>query len=242
MSVTMGNARAGGSRFGLIFVGGCTLLVFFGFSFTLLSRVIEQLRPLVLYLHAASASAWLLLLVAQAWLAKSRKLALHRRFGKYGFILGMFVAVSAFAAALVLRHDAVIAHGLGERPARLAFLSIPLNGAIDFSILLVCAWLWRFRPDIHRRCMLLAAAVLTLPAVARIPIIGKSQIWGYAPTLVLLLILCIADLARNKRLHPVYAYGVPAILTFQFTTQWLYDTAPTWWVQLAARLCGVTVR
>ena len=241
MSMTATGARRSRPWFGLAFVLVCTLLVFFGFSFTVLAAVLERLRPWVLYAHVATAASWLLLLVTQAALARSGKLALHRRLGDYGFVLGGLAAVSAFAASLVLRHDAVVLHGSDHRAARIAFLAIPLNGAIAFSILLACAYLWRLRPDMHRRCMLLAAAVLTLPAVARIPVIGKSELWSYVPTLSLLLILCAADLWREKRLHKVYLIGVPALIAMHSVCDWLADAAPAWWVNTAAWLCGVSI-
>jgi len=241
MSMTASEARHGRPWFGLAYVLACTLLVFFGFSFTFLTAVVERLRPLVLYAHIVTATAWLVFLVAQAALARSRKLALHRRLGKYGFVLGALVAVSAFAAALALRHDAVLLHGSDQRAARIAFLAIPLNGAIAFSILLACAYLWRLKPDMHRRCMLLAGAVLTLPAVARIPVIGKSEFWSYMPTLTLLLLLCAADLWREKRLHRVYLVGVPALIALHSICNWLADNSPAWWVTTAAWLCHVPI-
>ena len=233
--------RRAAPMFGLTYVLICTLLVFFGFSFTFLARVVESARPWILHAHIATATAWLVLLVTQAWLARSRKLALHRRLGEYGFVLGIAVAVSAFAASLILRHDAVVLHGLDRRVHNIAFLATPLKGVIAFSILLTCAYNWRLKPEMHRRCMLMAAAVLTFPAVARIPVIGKNELWSYAPTLSLLLLLCVADLWRNKRLHKVYLFGVPALIAFHSLCDWLVDTAPAWWVKTAAWLCHVPV-
>ena len=64
--------------FGITYVLICVLLVFFGFYFTFLTRVVESARPWVLHVHVATAAAWLVLLVIQAWLARSRKIALHR--------------------------------------------------------------------------------------------------------------------------------------------------------------------
>jgi len=241
MSAIAGGARRNAPLFGLTYVLICTLLVFFCFSFTILTQVVESLRPWILYVHVATAAAWLVLVVVQAWLARSRKLALHRRLGGYGFFLGVLAAFSAFAASLILRHDAVVLHGSVGRIHNIAFLAIPLNGAIAFSILLVCAYVWRLKPDMHRRCMLMAAAVLTLPAVARIPVIGKSELWSYMPTLSLLLTLCVADLWRNKHLHKAYFVGVPLLIVFHSICNWLADDAPAWWVKTAAWLCGVPI-
>jgi uncharacterized membrane protein YozB (DUF420 family) len=247
MSAVAGPARRTGPIFGLTYVLICALLVFFGFSFTILTRVVESLRPWILYVHVATAAAWLVLVVVQAWLARSRKLALHRRLGEYGFVLGVLAAISAFATSLVLRHEDVLFHGnvlfhgSPGRAARIAFLAVPLNGAIAFSVLLACAYAWRIKPDVHRRCMLMAAAVLTLPAVARIPVIGKSDLWSNVPTLSLLLVLCVADLWRNKHLHKAYLVGVPALIALHSACNWLAEDAPAWWVKTAAWLCHVPV-
>lgn len=222
--------------FGLAFVASCAALVFFGFSFTIVPEVIEQVRPFWLHLHIASAALWLILVIFQAAFAMTHRMELHRRIGPYGFVLGFIVAAMATITALVLRHDSVIAHGEERRIERIAFLSIPLNTAIVFSVLLACAYAWRRRPSIHRRCMLLAAAVLTLPAAARMPVIGDMP-----PLLTdsLILILCGVDIWRERSVHWVYRIGVPAVLAMQGLTMWLYLAHPDWWVQAATVMIGV---
>jgi len=226
--------------FGIAFVGACTTLIFFGFSFTFVSEVLFRVRPFVLYVHVATAASFMILVVVQAALAMRRKLALHRRIGEFGFYLGATAAVSAFASSLVLRHDDVMSHSADQRVARIAFLSVPLNGVIAFSILLACTYFWRHKSAVHRRCILLAAAVLTLPAVARIPVIGTAHgIWSFVPTDGLILLLCGIDLWRDRRLHPVYRIGVPGVFGLQGLTMWLFLAQPDWWVRTAAFLCGV---
>ncbi len=225
--------------FGIAFAGACTTLIFFGFSFTFVSEVLFRVRPFILYVHVATAASFMILVVVQAALAMRRKLALHRRIGEFGFYLGAIATVSAFASSLVLRHDDVMSHSADQRVARIAFLSVPLNGVIAFSILLACAYFWRQKSAVHRRCILLAAAVLTLPAVARIPVIGTHGIWSFVPTDGLILLLCAIDLWRDRRLHPVYWIGVPGVFGLQGLTLWLFLAKPDWWVRTAAFLCGV---
>ena len=223
--------------FGFSFAAACTTLIFFGFSFTLYPEVLSRLRPLVLYGHVATAAAWMMLVVVQAGLAMRRKLALHRRIGAWGFGLGAVAAVTAFASALVLRHEHILQAAIDRRAGRIAFLSIPLNSAIVFSVLLACAYAWRHRPATHRRCMLLAAAILTLPAVARIP--GIDDAWRLVPTDALILLLVAIDLVRERRVHPAYWIGVPGIFAMQFFTLQLYLDRPEWWIRTASFLCGV---
>lgn len=225
--------------FGTGFAAFCASLIVFGFSFTFVPEVIERARPIWLDLHIAAAGAWLLLVVAQAALAMRRRFALHRRIGAWGFGLGVVCAITAFITALVLRHDSVVARGEAGRAARIAFLSVPLNSAIVFSVLLACAWAWRHRPPVHRRCMLLATAVLTLPAVARIPGIGDLGPVALLPTDVLIGLLIGMDVWRERRVHPVYRIGAPGIVAMQFVTFGLYVVHPAWWVRTASVLIGV---
>jgi uncharacterized membrane protein YozB (DUF420 family) len=212
------------------------VLVFFGFSFTFVSEVIHQSKPFWLHLHIATATAWVILVIVQAALVMTRRLELHRRVGAYGFVLGSTAAVMATITALVLRHDSVVAHGANRRIERIAFLSIPLNTAVVFSVLLACAYVWRQRPPIHRRCMLLAAAVLTLPAAARIPVIGDMP---NLLTDLLIAILCGVDIWRERSLHRVYWIGVPAVIAMQILTLWLSLSHPDWWVRAATLMIGV---
>jgi len=225
--------------FGVSFAICCAILVVFGFSFTFATEVMNKIRPIWLYLHIAAAAAWLVLVVVQAALAMRRKLALHRRIGTYGFVLGATAAITAFIAALVLRHDSVVSHGTEGRLERIAFLSIPLNSAIVFSTLLACAWAWRHRPALHRRCMLLATAVLTLPAAARIPVISDMGPLILAPTDLLVLILCGIDLWRDRAVHRVYWIAVPAIVGMQLLSAFLCVVHPQWWLRTASVLIGV---
>jgi uncharacterized membrane protein YozB (DUF420 family) len=225
--------------FGVSFATCCAMLILFGFSFTFAAEVLGRVRPIWLYLHIAAAASWLVLVVVQATLAMRRKLALHRRIGAYGFVLGATAAITAFIAALVLRHDSVVAHGAQGRIGRIAFLSIPLNSAIVFSTLLACAWVWRHRPPIHRRCMLLATAVLTLPAVARIPGINDLGPIALVPTDGLILTLVGLDLWRERAVHRVYWIGAPAVFAMQIVAVSLFVVHPDWWVRTATVLIGV---
>jgi hypothetical protein len=107
-TVVIGQQRSGLTLGVTLLIAGT---VFFGFGFTIVPDVILRLRPAVLYIHVASAAAWMVLLVTQAALARNRQIGLHRKIGAYGLWVGGVAAASAFATALVLRHDSVVQHG-----------------------------------------------------------------------------------------------------------------------------------
>jgi uncharacterized membrane protein YozB (DUF420 family) len=238
-AITARHGRLALPWFGVAFVTSCAALIFFGFSFTFVPEVIDRVRPVVLYLHIAAAAAWLVLVIAQAVLAMQHNFALHRRIGAYGFGLGALAAITAFITALVLRHDSVVTHGADGRAERIAFLAVPLSSAIVFSAALACAWVWRHRPHVHRRCLLLATAVLTLPAVARIPVVSDLGPAALLPTDLLVLTLIGVDLWRERAVHRVYWIGAPAVVAMQMLAIFLIVAHPQWWVRTAALMIAV---
>jgi len=231
MSTTTLRPRRG--NFTLGFTMLVTATVFFGFSIEFLPRVIQELRPAVLYVHVATATAWMLLLIAQAALARNGKIALHRKIGVYGLWLGAVAAVTAFATALVLRHDSVISHGTNETIRRIAFLSIPLNGFVAFSVALGLAAYWRTRPAYHRRCMMLAAVALLGPGLARIPLLDNIPFGVDIVQYATLPVLCGHDLWTQRRLHRVYLAGAPSMIALEGASIFLYVSHPAWWVATA---------
>jgi hypothetical protein len=228
MSATTLRTRRGNFTLGFTIL--VTATVFFGFGIEFLPRVIRQLRPLVLYGHVATAAAWMLLLIAQAGLARSGKIALHRKLGVWGLWLGAIAAVTAFATALVLRHDSVVSHGADQAIRRIAFLSIPLNGFVAFSVALGLAAYWRTRPAYHRRCMMLAAVALLGPGLARIPLLDAIPGGADTVQVATLAVLCIHDFWTERRLHRVYLAGVPLMIALGISSIYLYVAQPAWWV------------
>jgi len=216
-----------------------TAAVFFGFSITFLPRVIQQLRPAVLYVHIVTAAAWMLLLIAQAALARNGKITLHRRIGVFGLWLGAIAAVTALATALVLRHESVISHGTDRTIERIAFLSVPLNGFVAFSVALGLAALWRTRPAYHRRCMMLAAVALLGPGLARIPVVDAIPGGPDTVQVITLAILCAHDLWTTRRLHRVYLAGAPLMIALGGGSIYLYVAHPAWWVATARWMIAV---
>ncbi len=213
-----------------------TALVGFGFSFTFMADVVGRLRPLILYIHVASAALWLLLLVLQAFLVRRGQVGLHRRLGGWGIWLGAIAAVSAFATTVVLRQQKIALH-----PGNLetiAFLAVPLPGAILFSLFFVLGVRARRIPAHHRRYMLLAAAILPGPALARIP--GADEIMlSDITTTALVMILCAHDVITQRRVHPINMAGLALfILLPQIAQRYLFEQQPDWWIAFARAVTG----
>jgi len=73
----------------------------------------------------------------------------------------------------------------------------------------------RRKPELHRRLMLVAATVLLVAAVGRIPFLRIGP-WGIHLRLLVWsspILLAIAhDLYKQRRFHRVYAFGLAALI------------------------------
>jgi uncharacterized membrane protein YozB (DUF420 family) len=220
------------------FTLGVTLLVvgtiFFGFSFTIWPEVLSRARPAVLYLHVLTAASWLLLLVAQVVLVRRGEVAQHRRLGTYGLWLGAVASATSFFAALILRHESVVILHPGDRTIeRTAFLAIPLEGFVTFTVALALAAWWRRRPALHRRAMMMAAVSLMGAGIARIPLPGDAPIFRDAVPALVVLALAVHDWRTMGRVHPVYLWGLPLLVGMSALSDYLFIQHPAWWVASA---------
>jgi hypothetical protein len=213
--------------------------IFFGFGFTLWPDVLARTRPAVLYLHAATAPSWLALLVAQVVLVRRGKVALHRKVGVYGLWLGAVVSVTAFATALILRHQSVVVLHPGDRTIeRIAFLAIPLNGFLCFTVALALAARWRRQPAFHRRAMMMAAVSMMGAGIARIPVLGDLPLFGDIFPALIVIAFCVQDWRTSRRIHPVYLWGLPLFVGMEALAGYLVGVHPAWWVATARWMIG----
>jgi hypothetical protein len=189
------------------------IVVFVGFAPTyyLRSPSTGGSLPLHLHLHGALFSAWIGVLVVQAGLVAARRIAWHRALGRGGAVLAGLVAAAATAAGiLTARREA--AGGLDV--AARAFLTIPLFSMLVFSILVAAALACRFRPQAHKRLMLLATISVLDAPIARWP--GAPDAFGVALLVDALIVIAIAyDALSQRRVHPAYLWGGTLIVAGQ---------------------------
>jgi hypothetical protein len=206
-------------------------IVVYGFSFTLVDNLIHPPypRPAILHIHAVIFAAWLLLFITQVTLVRAGQVAWHRRLGMLGLGLGAvmpFVGVATAIAMTRLR----VAHGEAEAAA--SFL-IPCWDMVGFTTTFVLAVRWRRRPELHRRLMFMATAVLTAAAWGRMSFLDHAQ-WFYAGVDLLIAIAALRDLVVERRIHRVYLVGLPALMIGQLllaTLRW-----SDWWLATAPGL------
>src|SRR5260370_33818084 len=70
-------------------------VVVYGFSFTVGNNLIHPAfpRPLILYVHAAVFSGWLVFFMLQSALVRTHNVHWHRRIGWFGVALGVVIPV-----------------------------------------------------------------------------------------------------------------------------------------------------
>ncbi len=181
-------------------------LVTYGFSRTVGPSLLHTNRPhslvIGLTLHGAIFYAWMLFFVAQSALVRLRNIRLHRTIGWFGVADGVLVIILGIWAIFA-------------EPAPSALHHVGLVSMAGFGIPLALAILWRKRPDVHRRLLLMATAMLTNAAFARFPGTYLPGHFFYAGTDLLILAGLAHDLWTEHRIHPVYRYGLPLFLAAQ---------------------------
>jgi hypothetical protein len=184
-TVATGAIRQGNLRFEDLFFAGMAAVilasVFVGFakSYYLAGLFKAPLPNLLVHLHGAVFSSWILLIIAQTSLVAAGRVDLHRRLGLLGFglaclmvILGLLVATDSLAN----RHYAVGEKGAADR----AFYAIPLADILMFSTLIYFAFRNRFNPAAHKRLMLIATFSILDAAFDRWPV--PAAWWDFRVT------------------------------------------------------------
>lgn len=188
------------------------VLILYGFSHTVGADIFHppQKPPLVLYLHVIIFVGWLGMVLTQTVLIWTHNPRLHRKLGWFAAGYGVVMVVVGVATTVIMGHQ----HVLRDGPSGGMFVYRPFEDILFFAVFFGLAILWRKRPDFHRRLMLLAAIMVTPPAISRIPGI-QSLIMVYAGTDLLIVAGLLHDLITLKHVHAVYRRAVPIILTGQ---------------------------
>jgi hypothetical protein len=236
-------SRAHGSWFlGIAISAAAVVFVGFGRTYYLKSFFGIPQFPLLFHLHGALFTAWMLLLILQAYLVTSRRIALHRRLGRIGGLLvapmlitGCMVAIEAARGQGPIT-SAVRRGELNFRAASLDFppleaMIVPLTTMVLFGLFAGAGLALRSRHETHKRFMMLATIAMLPAAIGR----GMSALLGVAkPGLffgsvaIFILAMLVYDRRSFGRIHPVTLWGglalmlsFPGRMAFGKTDLWL---------------------
>jgi hypothetical protein len=169
--------------------------------------------PPLIHLHAVIYVTWLALFATQVTLAATNRVKLHMQLGRWIMAYGVVVVIAGLMAA---------AQGFGARLATedvfraQRWLFGVLKDLVFFAPVLVAGWIYRQKPEIHKRLMIVATTILVLPAVSRMSFLGTPvPIWKFMLVWPLPVYLLMFDFYRKRLIHPVYLIGVVTMLTMR---------------------------
>jgi hypothetical protein len=192
-------------RYEHLFFSGMAILilatVFLGFARTyFLAGVFHAPLPnLLIHIHGAAFTSWILMLVAQTSLVSAGRVDVHRRLGLVGFGLACLMVLLGVLAATNALDRRMAPPGMDPK----TFYVIPITDMLVFSTLIFFAFRARFDPPAHKRLILIATIALLVAAIAR---------WPFAMTLgkplpadlisgLFLLALVAYDLWSTRKVH-----------------------------------------
>jgi hypothetical protein len=182
------------------------VVVGFAPSYFLRGAVFAHLPSLLVHLHGAVFSSWIILFVVQSSLVSAGNVRLHRKLGVLGAVIaGLMVILGVLAPFGTLHRGAVLPSFF--TPA--SFLIGNVLGIIFFGVFVAFAVWQRNNRTVHKRIMLIANAMLMSPALSRMtfPImVHYPFLIGVIP-LGMIAALFIFDLFTRKRPLAVTVIG-----------------------------------
>lgn len=195
--------QAGASRrYEHLFFSGMALVILAvvlrGFAHTyFLAGVFRAPLPnLLIHIHGAAFTCWILLLVTQTSLVSAGRVDIHRRLGIAGFLLACAMVLLGVAAATNALSRAV-APGIDPK----TFYAVPIFDMLLFATLVFFAFRARFQPATHKRIILIAMIGLTDAAFARWPIFRGHLNEAFLASYVLIALLAAYDLWSTHRIQ-----------------------------------------
>lgn len=198
-----------------------------------------ELSPRI-HLHGFLCTLWILLFATQTSLIAAGRTAIHRRAGLAGIGLMLATSVSGIHLAINSERRIHSATNDGTLADPYVFLIFPFFAIGMFALFVSAGVLFRQRPDIHKRLMLLATVSLLGPALARI--------WGMLTTItpnaigaLILLNLFLAalvgyDLRTCGKLHPATLWAGGLLFLSEPLRVWIGHSVP--WRNFAAMVMG----
>lgn len=182
--------------------------------------------PLLLHVHGAVFTLWVLVFVAQPAFVARGSLKLHRQVGMAGaWLAGLMVIMGLAATIFAIRYKFIPSFF----PPTI-FLVMNGIGILVFGGLVAGGVALRRKAEWHKRLMLCATISILGPGLGRL--LPMDSFGAAAPLVMFGVILLFAfagpvvDLFVRKRIHPAYAWGVGAIVLSNLLIAPLAFSAP----------------
>ena len=170
--------------------------------------------PLLVHIHAVVYMGWLFLFIAQAALAATGRIRLHRKLGRIGIAYGPALIVIGILTAFGQFSRLVEAGQLELAQRRLLG---PLTDMVAFPIFFGLAVAYRRRLEIHKRFMLVATTTLLIAAVSRMSFLGTPvPLLVFLPVWFSPIVLAMGyDFMTKRLIHPAYVFGLGGLFVLR---------------------------
>jgi hypothetical protein len=155
------------------------IAVFVGFARTyfLAGLFRAPLPNLLIHIHGAVFTLWIVLFISQISLVTAGRLPLHRRIGRLGFGLAVVMVVLGVLAASdrLARH---VGEGPNDTPEGVrAFYAVGIGGMLMFATFVWLGYRNRGNPVVHKRLMLFATFALLDAGFDRWSVFDPYPLW-----------------------------------------------------------------
>ncbi len=124
-----------------------------------------SLPSTLVHVHGLVFTLWLVLLVVQSALISAKRVRWHKTLGIGGFgLASVMVVLGTWAGIAAMRRGATVPP-IDPR----TFMVLPLGDIFVFTVLVVCAYVYRFKPVLHKRYILFATVMMLDAALGRVP-------------------------------------------------------------------------
>jgi hypothetical protein len=204
-----------------LFFWGMSLLIalvfFVGFAKTYFLAGYFHAKPLaapIVHVHAAVFTSWIVLLVAQASLAASGNVRIHRRLGLIGLgVAPLMVVLGVLVAIEMLGRMSAI---LGRERALLIF-AVALSEIIGFALPVLFAFRLRRWPPYHKRLIIVGTIAMTTAGFGRWPIhfLLHNPLPAMSCMIALLALVAAYDLLSLREIHPATLLGSAWVVSIE---------------------------
>jgi hypothetical protein len=203
-------------RFFLFVAVAFPLAVLLGFARTYYLKPFFDAPPvpsLLVHLHGALMTLWIVLFAAQVWLISSKRIRIHQKLGLASIVLAVAITIFGMTTAV-----AAAKYGSNSTPPGfppLSFMIVPFADMIVFAFLFAGALYYRKKAATHKRLILLTILNFLPPAIGRWPIgavaaLGPIAFFGIPDLLAIIFV--VVDTWRHKKLNKPFAIAAALLI------------------------------
>jgi hypothetical protein len=217
------------------------LFVFAGFSLTYWQPMVTgKLAPTppFVHIHGSLFSLWMLLLMTQAFLVNTRRVALHKSLGLFGIAVATAMIVTGLILALFFGKVGFA----NPSPDYATLMYLSYMAVFCFALLFVLAIRNTGRPENHRRLILLATIPLLPPGINRLYMVmghlsAPPVLATYLTMDAIALAILIHEWRKTGKLSATTLVGSSVILLQQLLHAPIVNS--TWFANFNEALVGL---